>query len=356
VLNLVVDLRSDILAPRSRSVIEAVADAFTALPSFLPAEDPQERRLLAMVKEMLGAEAALFVPTCTLANQLAIRCWLPTGGIVGADAACHLVTVEARALELTGAKPQALHSENGHVTPEAVGQFLDGQSDKSKLVWLENTHNFGGGSIMPATWQADIHQHCASASTPLHLDGSRLWNAAVASGSSMAAMAHGATSVAVSLNKSLGAPLGAILAGPGDMIETATQLRAAMSGEWRPIGPMAAGALVAIEQWRQRLTMDHANAFELAARLKLSLGANAVSTPATNLIVLNCPNEQAGVIAKLAADRGVRVLPIGGALIRLAIHSGLTPDNLSKVAEALSSAWDEGLSDRVSTLSENGVN
>lgn len=347
--DLVVDLRSDLLAPRSTAVMQAVCDAMRESPTFLPGESVHERRLTDTVCELLGMEAGVFVPTCTMANQIAVRLWLPQGGRVAADRLCHLFTVEAAGLQFTGAIPHVLSSEGGHVTPDSVRAFADAEMAGPSMLWLENTHNFGGGTVIPDGWKDQIAQICAERGTPLHLDGSRLWNAAVASNADLSRLSQGASTVAISMNKALGAPMGAILAGSKEAIDAATNLRMAMSGEWRPVGPMAAGAVAAIDDWRERLSLDHANTFELATMLKLKLGREVVSSPPTNLLVLQCPDEKAVEIATLAAKRGIRVLPIGSSMIRLAVHGGLSAKNLSATVDGLVSAWDGALGLRESS-------
>ena len=338
-----VDLRSDLLAPRSKAVAQAVADAFSDPPTLNPGENPYEQQLISHVCDLLGKEDGVFLPTCTMANQIAVRCWLPSGGALVADGLSHVFTIEYSALKLTGVTTQALASENGHITPDAVGAFFDQDAPKSSLIWLENTHNLAGGTVMPQGWQEQIGHRCALASTPLHLDGSRLWNAAAASDVELAATAKGAASVALSLNKSVGAPMGAILAGPKDMIGKAVKLRAAMSGDWRPIGPMAAGAIASLDQWRRRLQRDHGIAAELSAALKLRLGADAVSNPTTNIILLYCPDAKAAEIVAVASRHGVKVLAIGASMIRLVVHGGVTQDSLPPVVDGLTAAWDEVL-------------
>lgn len=337
------DMRSDLLVPRSSAVVDAVAGAFRDRPAMDSGEDPHEAHLLSQVCDLLGCEAGLFLPTCTMANQVAVRCWLPSGGPVAADALSHIFTVEHKALGLTGAAPQAIPSQAGHITPQAIADYLTENEQTPCLVWLENTHNLAGGSIMPAGWQVEIAGHCAEAARPLHLDGSRLWNAAAADGQELASLAEGVSSVALSLNKAVGAPMGAVLAGPRALIEQADQVRKAMSGEWRPIGPLAAGALAAIQGWRERLHHDHETAREIAAGLQSRLGDVAVSSPETNIIMLHCPMGSAGKIVAFADERGVKVLPISDRLIRFAIHGGVDRKAVPFIVEVVTKAWEHVL-------------
>lgn len=335
-----IDLRSDLMTGASPRVRRAITEAMTRLPAMERDEDPDERRLNAELAAELGKEAALLFPTCTMANQAALRVWLPQGGSVAAAATAHVCTVEASATALTGVTTRQLTAERGHPSPEAVSDYLASREDGSgpTLIWLENTFMLSAGSVMPKGWQGGVAQACLRHSARLHLDGSRLWNAAAATGASMAEAAEGADSVSVSLNKAVGAPLGAILAGSRDMIEAAASVRAALGGEWRPLGWVAAGALAAMQDWRERLIEDHAVARTVAGGLQASLGADRAPTPETNLVFVSLPSRNARAVAEAAKAEGVLVLPLAARRIRLALHSGVTARDAGRIADVLARA------------------
>jgi threonine aldolase len=255
----VIDLRSDLMGPRPRPVVAAMSAAAARPPAMAYGEDPDESALMERLTVELGVEAALLVPTCTMANQIAIRLHLPGGGRIAAAALSHVLTVEARATAATGVAGQVLSSENGHPSPSAVADFLAGRrAGEATLVWLENTHMLSAGSIMPVGWQTQIGASCRKAGCAVHLDGSRLWNAAVAQDAPMAMLVAGCDTVAISLNKAIGAPLGSVLTGSRAEIDEAQRWRDALGGGWRPIGCIAAAALAALDGWRERLKMDAA--------------------------------------------------------------------------------------------------
>lgn len=334
-----IDMRSDLLCPRSPHIAEAMRAATLKSPALEPGEDAHERGLLTTLAAELGVEAVLFTPTCTMANQIAIRLHVPAGGRLVSAQDAHVVTVEARATALTGVSSHALAADNGHLALKTVVGFLsESAMDEATLVWLENTHMLSAGSIMPAGLQATIGSACRSAGASIHLDGSRLWNAAAALNTPMAVLVEGADTVAVSLNKAVGAPLGSVLAGSEPQIVEATRLRDAMGGQWRPIGCLAAAALAALEGWRPRLETDHAIAKWLAQAIAASLGEEAVRPPQTNLIFLNRPLGDARGFVEALGREGVGSIAIGSRAVRLAVHSGVRDAEAAQVAVAVQRA------------------
>jgi threonine aldolase len=272
-----IDLRSDLMGPRTREVAEAMRDAVLRPGAMDFGEDADERRLSDQLTAEFGVEAVLLVPTCTMANQIAIRLHLPDGGQLSSSARDHVVTVEARATALTGVVHQTLSAENGHLSPSVVSEYLNGDTrGESRLVWLENTHMLSAGSVMPSGWQTEIGVACRAAGAALHLDGSRLWNAAVAQEASMATLMTGCDTAAISLNKAIGAPVGSVLAGSRAAIEQAVRWRDVMGGNWRPLGGIAAAALVALQGWRPRLATDLAMTQAIADSIVDRLGEGAI--------------------------------------------------------------------------------
>ena len=334
----VLDLRSDLLGPRPAGVAEAMTAAILRTPSLEPGEDADERALNAALADELGVEAVLLTPTCTMANQIAIRLHLPRGGALASAALAHVVTVEAHATALTGAATHALPTERGHLPPAAVRAFCAARAAEPTLVWLENTHMLSAGSVMPRGWQAEIGTAAREAGASVHLDGSRLWNAAVAQGASMAELTVGADTVAVSLNKAIGAPLGSVLAGRRDVIAEAVRWRDALGGQWRPIGVIAAAARAALVGWRDRLCADGDAARRLSAMVTARLGESAVRPTDSNLVFLNRPAGDAAAYVDALEKRGLRAIPIGAGAVRLAIHGGVRGDAVEQAASAAAQA------------------
>ncbi|HUD50932.1 threonine aldolase family protein [Parvibaculum sp.] len=337
-----IDLRSDLLGPRPPKIADIMSAAVLRPAAMIHGEDPDERALMELLAEELGVEAVLLVPTCTMANQIAIRLHLPDGGRLASSPLSHVVTVEARATALTGVVRQDLQAENGHPSPSTVAGFLASQeASETALVWLENTHMLSAGSVMPFGWQAQIAAACRAAGASLHLDGSRLWNAAVAQRAPMSVLTGGCDTVAVSLNKAIGAPLGSVLAGSREAIAEAVRWREAMGGEWRPIGCIAAAALAALDGWRERLETDADIARMLAGAIADRLGAEALQPVSSNLIFLNRPDHDATLFVAALARRGVKTIPLGPHAVRLAIHGGVREREVEAVATAIAAADSE---------------
>ena len=337
-----IDLRSDLMGPRSPEVAKAMADAVLHVPTMSYEENRDERMLNEALATELGVEAVLLVPTCTMANQIAIRLHLPQGGQLAGSPLGHIVTVEARATALTGVAARPLPVEGGHPSPDAVDEYLQGREPRvPALVWLENTHMLSAGSVMPAGWQERIGAACRASGCAVHLDGSRLWNAAVAQDVAPAKLTTCCDTVSVSLNKSIGAPVGSVLAGSRPTIEEAVRWRDALGGEWRPISSIAAAALAALEGWRERLQTDAMMTRRLAAGIADRLGEAAVHPAPTNLIFINLVGGNAPRFIDLLHSRGVRVIPITPDIIRLAIHGGIREREVDAIVEAVATAHAE---------------
>ena len=312
-------------------------------------EDPAERALYDMLAEELGVEAVLLVPTCTMANQIAIRLHLSNGGRLASTAFAHVVTIEARATALTGVVRHLLAGENGHPSPSTVADFVAAADPhEPALIWLENTHMLSAGSVMPAGWQAQIGDTCRKAGRTVHLDGSRLWNAAVAQNVTMATLVDGCDTVSISLNKAIGAPVGSVLGGSRAAIGEAVRWRDAMGGEWRPIGPIAAAAFAALDGWRERLERDTSITSALAAAITSRLGEDAVQPVHTNLIFLNRSGGDASLFVDGLALRSVGATLLTDGLVRLAIHNGVREPEVELVATAIASVDAELVTEQVS--------
>lgn len=334
-----IDLRSDLMGARPPSVADAMATAATQPPAMSYGEDPYEQVLMETLVTELGVEAALLVPTCTMANQIAIRLHLPDGGAIASGALAHIVTVEARATALTGVTGHVLAADHGHPAPDTVADFLRGRDGSTgALVWLENTHMLSAGSVMPAGWQDEIAAACRGARCALHLDGSRLWNAAVAQGAPMSALTAGCDTVSLSLNKAIGAPLGSVLVGSKATIEAAKGLRDALGGEWRPIGVIAAAASAALEGWRERLEAITVMTKVLADKLVQRLGAEAAHPASTNLIFLNRPTGDGSIFVEVLARLGVKTIIVTPNIVRLAIHNGVRAPEVERIVAAIVAA------------------
>jgi threonine aldolase len=268
-------------------------------------EDPTARRLEERVAELLGKEAALFVPSGTQANQIAIGLHCRPGDEVLAEANSHIFHYESGGVSgLWGVQPGPLAGERGLITPEQVTAAVrtDFISPRSRLLSLENTHNRGGGKVWPLERFRAVVEAGRAAGLAVHLDGARLFNAAVAAGTPASAWVSLTDTAAVCFSKGLGAPVGSAIVGSKAHIEEARRLRKRLGGATRQVGIIAAGALYALENNVERLAEDHAHARRLAAGLAELPGVTVdPSQVETNMIVADFPLPVKQMLAKLAA-------------------------------------------------------
>lgn len=322
------DLRSDILAPPSERVAAAVADAARSPAEFGWRTDPTERALEEKTCEVLGKESAALFPTCTAANIAGLIGLGAAERLVVMDEGCHLATNERAGIEwLTRRQP--------HLLTAGETSLPSTRADEAGAIFcLENTHNRRGGAVTSAAETAALAEPAKVNGWSVFLDGSRLWNAAVASSTSPAALALPADLVSVSFNKGLAAPNGAALAGSREVIGAAVDAWRKLGGILRPSHVVAAGALAALDEI-ERLAQDHAIARE-TARAIASIGGYGLQEPQTNIVLVS--GEGLGLdgpaLARSLAEHGIGALGFGPATIRLVFHRGIPPGSPDAIAAA----------------------
>ncbi|MDT8322103.1 MAG: GntG family PLP-dependent aldolase [Xanthomonadales bacterium] len=315
-MNEIIDLRSDTFTLPSEGMRRVICEAQVGNSGY--GEDPSVNRLEEEVAEWFGQEAAVFLPSATMAGQIAIAVWCRPGDIVVIEEYGHNYYFETGAMAaIAGAQASLLTGERGILQPAAIEAAVDGLSSvgaRASLVVLENTSNFGGGTIYPQATLDRIFALTRERKLPVHVDGARVWNAIVASGSDPAAGIQPDGSISVCFSKGLGAPMGALLLGPADFIKEARHLQFMLGGVMRQVGFMAAAALYGFRQQLERLAEDHANAALLAERLAgnpaLEIDRAAVQTN----IVYATVKAGAGRAARLVSEldqQGVKALAIG---------------------------------------------
>ncbi len=316
------DFRSDTVTkptPEMRAAMAAAEVADDVLE-----RDPTMDRLERRTAELLGKEAALWVPTGCMANLVALMVHLRRGDRFLAPAQAHVLGSElGTGAWLAGGMPEALPWEDGpgRITPFQVARAAGGAGPyyalRSTLLCLENTHNFAGGTCFGAAAQRALAEVAQAKGLKVHLDGARLWHAAVATGDALADLAWGADTVSVCLSKGLGAPMGSVLCGSREAVEQARRIRKMLGGGVRQGGVVAAAGLVALDHL-PRLAEDHARAARLAEGLR-AMGFN-VASPETNILLV--PVVDTAFALSLLEDAGVRVLPVGSSL-RFITHRDL---------------------------------
>jgi threonine aldolase len=264
----VIDLRSDTVTRPGAAMRRAMAEA--AVGDDVYGEDPTVNRLEEVVADLLGTEKALFVPSGCMANQIAIQAHTRPGDDVLVGRGAHSFLYESGAASAYGGVQLTVLDGDGRFTAEQVEAAWKPDNHHmppTRLVMVENTHNMGGGLLWAREALSAVQATGRRLGLALHLDGARLWNAAVVSGQSERELAAGFDSAAVCLSKGLGAPVGSLVAGSKDFVHRCHRLRKMMGGAMRQAGILAAAGLYALEHHRARLAEDHANAAFLAAEL-----------------------------------------------------------------------------------------
>ena len=312
-----IDLRSDTVTKPSDEMRRVMASA--EVGDDVLGHDPTVQRLEERTAEILGKDAALFVPSGTMANQVALKTHTAGGDEVIMEAQCHMFWYEAGApAAISGVMCRLIEGDRGVFTGDDVRSAVrpaDVHFPRTTLACVEDTHNRGGGTVWPIEQIADVAAAARGAGLKLHLDGARLWNAAVASGVSEAARARDFDSVTVCFSKGLGAPVGSAIAGDADFIAEAKRFRKMFGGGMRQAGIIAAGALYALENNRDRLAEDHANAKALAEGLAeidgIEIDPAAVET---NLVYFRVTAMPAAELVDGLAAEGVALLGGNGSL------------------------------------------
>jgi threonine aldolase len=339
-----IDLRSDTVTRPTQAMREAMARAEVGDDVY--GEDPTVNRLEEQVAALLGKEAAVFVPSGTMGNQIALQCHTRRGDevLLGEDA--HLSTDESGA----GAAWAGVQFRNvgrgGLFSTAELEDAIhepDAHCPRQSLVAIENPHNRAGGLV----WgHASVLASAALArrhGLGLHLDGARLWNAAVASGRPEAELAAPFDTVNVCFSKGLGAPVGSALCGPRELVDRARHFRKMFGGGMRQAGVLAAGALFALEHHRQRLAEDHAAARVFEAALREVGGDATVIRAETNQVNVDTPGIPAERVVEAAKRRGVLVGAMSRHRTRAVAHLDVAPGDAEVAARALADALREAL-------------
>ncbi|ASU80544.1 threonine aldolase [Actinopolyspora erythraea] len=332
-----IDLRSDTVTRPDERMTAAMADA--EVGDDVLDRDPTMRELELRVAELLGTEDALWVPSGTMGNLIALSLHLRRGDRFLAPRGAHVLTHElGSAAWLAGGMPEPLSWDAGPGRPSARlvrSESADGggyDSLRSSLLCLENTHNEAGGAVIPPDEHAQLVAAARDNGLRVHVDGARIFNAAVALGVQPAALTVGADTVQTCLSKGLGAPVGSAVAGSGEFVEEARRMRKMLGGGVRQGGVLAAAGLVALEGF-DRLRSDHDNAARLATGLT-ELGWN-VTPPRTNIVLAAVPD--VGHSLEWLRGLGVLAVPMAGR-VRFVTHRDVGPTDIDEVLRRVGNA------------------
>jgi threonine aldolase len=339
----IIDLRSDTVTKPSREMREFMMIAEVGDDVF--GEDPTVNKLQEKVAELLGKEAALFVPSGTMGNQLCIKAHTQPWDEIICDKDAHIYNYESGSIAgLSHVQVIPLNGKNGIFTAEQVEEAIRPEAyylPKTKLVCIENTHNRGGGTIFPIDEIQRIKQVVDKYNLKFHLDGARLWNASIATGISLKEYAQYFDSVSVCLSKGLGAPVGSVIAGSKEFIKIAHRYRKAWGGGMRQAGILAAAGLFAIEHNFQRLAEDHRRAKYFAEEIsKISRVKIDLETVQTNIVLFEVEGLTAAEVCQIVKNNSKTgsslLLSIGKKyLVRALTHLDVNDDDIEEAIKIL---------------------
>ena len=321
----VIDLRSDTVTKPSPAMRRAMAAAEVGDDVYL--EDPTVNRLQARAAEIFGRQAGLFVPSGSMGNLACIMAQAERGQEVICEAAGHIYNYEMASMSaLGGVLPRVIPAEDGILTWEQIAPAIREKSytrPQTALVALENTHNMAGGTVYPTSGEHEICDHAHEAGLRVHLDGARVFNAAVYLGENVAEMSKKFDSVQFCFSKGLGAPVGSMIVGSTDLIERCRVIRKMLGGGMRQVGVIAAAALVGLEEGPKRLHIDHENAKLLAQGLAnipcIGIQPKKVQTNIVLYDVGETGLTSRQFLARLA-DRKVLGGPVDARRVRMVTH------------------------------------
>jgi threonine aldolase len=332
----VIDLRSDTVTKPSAGMRRAMAEAEVGDDVY--AEDPTVRVLEERTAELFGHEAALFVPSGTMGNQIGMRLVCEPGQEVLCDADAHVVTYEmGAAAAIFGISTRTVVSAGGRLDADQLIAQVRPKDNwhltATAAIAVENSHNRGGGLVQPLGELQRLWDWSREAGVAVHLDGARIWNASIASGVDLATYGRLADTASVCFSKGLGTPVGSVLVGSAERIATGRLWRKRLGGGMRQVGVLAAACLYALDHHLDRLAEDHEHAQLLAKRLGVD-----PSTVETNMVVLD--DVAAPVVAEAAKARGVLVSQVSARRIRLVTHLDVDRAGIDRAADVLAELLD----------------
>lgn len=335
---MVIDFRSDTVTKPTPDMKEVMMSAPVGDDVF--GEDPSINELEGLSAGLFGMEAAIYCPSGTMTNQIAIKCHTQPGDEVICDASSHIYQYEGGGISFnSGASVKLIPGERGRVTALQVSEAInadDVHKAQSSLVSLENTANRGGGSCYDGEELKSIRKICDDHSLILHLDGARLFNAIVAKNENAKQYGSLFHSISICLSKGLGCPVGSVLIGTGDVIKKARRIRKVFGGGMRQAGYLAAAGIYALKNNIQRLAEDHQHAKEIAAALEQKSFVGFILPVETNIIIFEvlAPYTSKSLAAKLG-ELSILAYAIAPTQIRLVTHLDITPEMVQKTIETI---------------------
>lgn len=329
-----IDLRSDTVTKPSNEMRRVVYEAEVGDDVY--GEDPTVQRLEELAAKRVGKEAAMFVTSGTQGNQIAVLTHCRPGDEIILEENAHMYIYEGAAVSaLAGVQSRPLQSVKGAMDPadiQAAIRIQDIHFPETSLICLENTHNKAGGAVVPIENMKAIHQVALAANIPVHLDGARIFNAAIATGNPITDFTSNVDTVQFCLSKGLGAPVGSILAGSASFIAQAKKWRKRLGGGLRQAGIIAAPGIMALQDNVDRLADDHDNAKLLADGLRDIKGLRVVNTVETNMVLIDVSKTKytENTLVAVLKKEGVLVGAYGTNYIRLVTHLDVSKQDIKQ--------------------------
>jgi len=334
-----IDLRSDTVTKPSAAMREAMLKAEVGDDVF--GEDPTIKLLESKAAALFGMEAAIFCPSGTMTNQIAIKCHTQPGDEVICEKLSHIYQYEGGGIAFNaGCSVNLIDGNYGRITAAQVQEVINDKDDIHKavtsLVSLENTANRGGGTCYDFEEFHKIKKVCVANGLKFHLDGARIFNAIIAKNEKPAAYGKVFDSISVCLSKGLGAPVGSVLLGTKEMITRATRIRKIFGGGMRQAGILAAAGIYALDNNIARLSEDHQHVQLLVAALKQKEFVGAISPAETNIIIFEVVGKYtAPVLVQKLQKNDIAVLSLSPTKIRMVVHLDVSKEMISKIIEVI---------------------
>ena len=337
---LMIDFRSDTVTRPTPGMLDAMMKAKVGDDVF--GEDPSINQLEALSASLFGMEAALFCPSGTMTNQIAIKCHTQPGDEVICERLSHVYQYEGGGIAFnSGASVRLIEGDRGRITAGQVKESInldDVHKPSSTLVSLENTANRGGGSCYNFADIQSIKEVCLQNKLKLHLDGARLYNALVAKNETPLQYGEVFDSISICLSKGLGTPVGSVLIGTKELIRKARRVRKIFGGGMRQAGFLAAAGIYALENHVTRLAEDHAHAQQILRELVKKDFTGEVLPVETNIIIFEVKERfTAAELAAKCMEQGILVIAISPRQIRMVVHLDIRPEDVQKTLEVIQS-------------------
>lgn len=335
---MITDLRSDTFTKPTPAMLEAMFRAPVGDDVF--GEDPSVNELEAMAATLFGMEAALFCPSGTMTNQVAIKCHTQPGDEVICDKLSHVYIYEGGGIAFnSGSQVKPIDGDRGRIKAEQVEGLInpyDPHKARTRLVSIENTANRGGGSCYDFAELQQIKEVCLKNDLKFHLDGARLWNALVAKGETPAQYGELFDTISICLSKGMGAPVGSLLLGKADLIKQARRVRKVFGGGMRQAGFLAAAGIYALQHNIERLADDHLKAKEIAEALQRKDFIGSMMPVETNILIFEVKgNLSPKDFCNRLRQHRILCLPISATQVRMVTHLDITNEMLKNCIEVI---------------------